>query len=633
MSHKAVEWSRSIFNTVQQKVSGNKKKEQETLEDGWHILPSSRKTKSPLDEEIGTTLDLADSSLEREYSGSPTSILEITGRMGHSKPSTWRSQMDGISSSSIGNSSHVYKPNSVGSTPSLSSDHSPPSNPLFYSEKNEKRESESIFITNPKAPWVNNLRRMETPKPNVSTYNESSSATDIPSVSRSAIPFHPISLSLSLDDSPVRKGNVSYGDPNQSPLSYSTKNNTNQSAQSIQNQSMNAFSNQSHISPTNSPSNEKVEPEELEHFHRNTDLALGSNYSDDDLDIQRKLEMLLTDENMANVNEKPNETQVNQSNPPQTSSDSNIEDHHERRIAELSRRMAERKTFPSYWTVSEDNFNSLEDLSSSSSLEYYEEVELNPNAEEFREISKMINSNIGKHGARFGTVNGMDPIAFQVTRVCRIQNQSLWRRYSFHKSDIEAANDFLIKKTAGSLYLQKHPIATKLLDPNANEYYLWHGTSMDKINVVKKQGSDERVGGITGMFGAGIYFAENASKSNQYVPCPICGQGSIISKSAICTCGTSITYTLLLCRVILGDVHIAKTYDEAIYKGTTNAPARRPPVKRQETHELFDSILGESTMHDKNAHLKFREMVVYNRSQVYPEYIVHYKRIAPSSPT
>lgn len=227
--------------------------------------------------EKGTTLDLADSALEREYSGSPTSILEISGRMGHSKPSTWRSQMDGISSSSMGNSSHTYKPNSVGSTPSLSSDHFPPSNPLFYSEKNEKRESESIFITNPKAPWVNNLRRMETPKPNNSTYNESSSATDIPSVSRSTIPFHPISLSLSLDDSPVKRGNVTYGDPNQhSPVSYSS--NPIQTTKSTQIQQSNIVSTQLSTSPSNSPSNGKLEPEELEHFHRNTDLALGYSF-------------------------------------------------------------------------------------------------------------------------------------------------------------------------------------------------------------------------------------------------------------------------------------------------------------------------------------------------------------------
>lgn len=57
------------------------------------------------------------------------------------------------------------------------------------------------------------------------------------------------------------------------------------------------------------------------------------------------------------------------------------------------------------------------------------------------------------------------------------------------------------------------------------------------INIVKQKGFDERVGSITGtyssygflayllgMFGAGIYFAENSSKSNQYIPCPSCGK-------------------------------------------------------------------------------------------------------------
>lgn len=37
------------------------------------------------------------------------------------------------------------------------------------------------------------------------------------------------------------------------------------------------------------------------------------------------------------------------------------------------------------------------------------------------------------------------------------------------------------------------------------------------INAIIHKGFDERHAYIGGMFGAGIYFAENSSKSNQYV--------------------------------------------------------------------------------------------------------------------
>jgi hypothetical protein len=53
--------------------------------------------------------------------------------------------------------------------------------------------------------------------------------------------------------------------------------------------------------------------------------------------------------------------------------------------------------------------------------------------------------------------------------------------------------------------------------------------------IQNMKGFDERVSAITGMFGAGIYLAENSSKSNQYVPCPNCGRGSIVKKG-ICNC-------------------------------------------------------------------------------------------------
>lgn len=44
---------------------------------------------------------------------------------------------------------------------------------------------------------------------------------------------------------------------------------------------------------------------------------------------------------------------------------------------------------------------------------------------------------------------------------------------------------------------------------------LFHGSSF--INAIVQKGFDERHAYIGGMFGAGIYFAEHSSKSNQYV--------------------------------------------------------------------------------------------------------------------
>ena len=49
----------------------------------------------------------------------------------------------------------------------------------------------------------------------------------------------------------------------------------------------------------------------------------------------------------------------------------------------------------------------------------------------------------------------------------------------------------------------------------SNERMLFHGSPF--INAIVQKGFDERHAYIGGMFGAGIYFAEHSSKSNQYI--------------------------------------------------------------------------------------------------------------------
>jgi len=278
--------------------------------------------------------------------------------------------------------------------------------------------------------------------------------------------------------------------------------------------------------------------------------------------------------------------------------------------------------FPPYWsTVSSGN--------SHNTLEEYFEVDLHPSSEEFSRISIFMNSNIGDHQAKYGCVGGKDPVAFQVTKVKRIQNLELWRRFEFVRTGIIKQNRYELPFQMSSLYLQEKPILLPQLDPHSNEYYLFHGTKWNVIDIVKKKGFDERVGSITGMFGAGIYLAENSSKSNQYIPCPQCEMGAIFT-SGPCKCKNQTSpYGMLLCRVILGDVHIAMKYDTKIYKGTKEKPVRRPPSKSN-NEELYDSVMGESKLHGGDT-LNYREFIVYDRLQVYPEYVIYFNRIGPTT--
>lgn len=87
---------------------------------------------------------------------------------------------------------------------------------------------------------------------------------------------------------------------------------------------------------------------------------------------------------------------------------------------------------------------------------------------------------------------------------------------------------------------------------------------------------------ISLIFRAGVYFAENSSKSNQYT---VADWGN--------------TRYLLYCRVALGrsSIHISQC-----------STLRRPPVWKG--NMLYDSVIGESQKNNRLASLHYREVFV-----------------------
>jgi len=224
-------------------------------------------------------------------------------------------------------------------------------------------------------------------------------------------------------------------------------------------------------------------------------------------------------------------------------------------------------------------------------------------------------------------VNGKDPKFFFVTSIQRVQNFALWRSYCVTKQMIAEKFGTSIAKTEGSKHLAKYPIKAKLSDA-ANEYWLFHGASAEILNILTTTGYDPRVASVDGMFGGGFYLAENSSKSNQYIPCPKCKKNAVFhGTGCLCEDQENIELAMLVYRAALGDCHIALKYDQTKYKGTSKShPVRRPPTKPG-SFETYDSILGESTENGGDT-LKFREIVLYEGSQAYPEYLIKFKRMA-----
>jgi hypothetical protein len=182
-----------------------------------------------------------------------------------------------------------------------------------------------------------------------------------------------------------------------------------------------------------------------------------------------------------------------------------------------------------------------------------------------------------------------------VKSVKRIENSFLWRQFTAGRQGIRdnsKKNNWQaqIEDKMNFPYtqpMQKQNVERHQLDfTGCNEVYLFHGTKRNVVDIITKtEGFDQRVA-ANGLYGTGIYFAEQACKSNQYAS----------------DTGTKV---MLYCRVLLGNAHIVTRRSPGSQKFT------RPPNRR-------DSCIANPT----GGH---REFIVYERQLAYPEYLIEYQ--------
>jgi len=203
----------------------------------------------------------------------------------------------------------------------------------------------------------------------------------------------------------------------------------------------------------------------------------------------------------------------------------------------------------------------------------------------------------GPHGATCTTkdrrIHG-NPLATrlkveQVVRMCNIEN---YLRFQARRQDIvddvsadgrAMTNDWDIKTRRVKNH-SKEP-----LNKDINECWLWH--SVNEKAVVGSSAS--------AMFGRGIYFAESVLKADE------------LSQE---DCRGWIP--VMLSRVVLGRVN----YCDALHPHSM-ATAFEESVKSGRFH----AVLGDR----EKIKGSFREFVVFDSDQVYPEYIVWYSRTPP----
>ncbi|XP_049821633.1 poly [ADP-ribose] polymerase tankyrase isoform X3 [Aethina tumida] len=205
-------------------------------------------------------------------------------------------------------------------------------------------------------------------------------------------------------------------------------------------------------------------------------------------------------------------------------------------------------------------------------------VDLLADDKEFITVEEEMQNSIREHRDN-GHAGGVFS-RYNIVRIQKVQNRKLWERYNHRRQEVAEENN-----------------------NQSNERMLFHGSPF--INAIVQKGFDERHAYIGGMFGAGIYFAEHSSKSNQYVYGIGGGTGCPTHKDRSCY---SCHRHLLLCRVTLG---------KSFLQFSAMKMAHAPPGHH--------SVAGRPSA----GGLNFPEYVVYRGEQAYPEYFVTYQIVKP----
>eukprot|EP00931_Biecheleriopsis_adriatica_P084306 TRINITY_DN5808_c0_g1_i1.p1 TRINITY_DN5808_c0_g1~~TRINITY_DN5808_c0_g1_i1.p1 ORF type:complete len:258 (+),score=35.62 TRINITY_DN5808_c0_g1_i1:104-877(+) len=148
-----------------------------------------------------------------------------------------------------------------------------------------------------------------------------------------------------------------------------------------------------------------------------------------------------------------------------------------------------------------------------------------------------------------------------------------------------------------SVWREANDLPADPIDPSINEFYLFHGTKPEAAAAITEGNFRLDLAGSNAgtLYGRGLYFSESTGKSDEY---------SIEDSRGLCC--------MLVCRVTLGRI----LYTDEEYPNTST-------LVRCCVNGTNHSVLGDR----EKIRSTFREMIVFDADQAYPEFLVWYKRI------
>lgn len=209
------------------------------------------------------------------------------------------------------------------------------------------------------------------------------------------------------------------------------------------------------------------------------------------------------------------------------------------------------------------------------------------------------------------------PAGFELVRAEKNRNPALYHTYETTKAAIREE----CRLTSPGMHQVFEPLSsahnipgTEDLDPSINEWRVMHGTALAACKgicgtnfALKKAGTgatwkDPGKKAGTPLYGWGVYLAERSTKADEYAE--QITDGLPIDEGC---------HAMLVCRVVGGLTRLVDTNE-------FDPDALRTDVFDGPYHSVFG---------DREVKLgkPFREIVVYDNAQVFPEFILYYKRV------
>lgn len=230
------------------------------------------------------------------------------------------------------------------------------------------------------------------------------------------------------------------------------------------------------------------------------------------------------------------------------------------------------------------------------------------------DMQRLVENSVKRTWTRDRGKGNKVPMGYIVRQVYRVENYRLWRKYALKRH--------LMMSTLSDMDVEIFPTKTSIdwtklddvepLVENINEWYLWHGTSVEGAQAICRIDFRQRLAGsATGtLYGKGTYFAESITKSDEYAKETV--EPDEDDDEVVMPNVEPGWHVCLLCRVIGGRV---------LYNDETDPDAER--LTDDVINGNFDSVLGDR----EKCRGTFKEFVIFSSDQAYAEYVVYYERV------